>query len=76
LATDKEVPQLEYDEVSGFILLRRGKQKEIIGRPEGFTLHVWWGWDKLEWPISLDDLICVMREADQKKAERKAKSLQ
>lgn len=76
MTPNEEVPRLEYDEVSGFIILRRGTQKEVIGRPEGFTIHFWWGWDKRELPVSLDELVAVMTEAEKKKEERKAKSLQ
>jgi hypothetical protein len=60
-------PRLEYEESTGYIVLSDGRVRQVVCRPEGFHLYLWWkGGGGKEHPVTIDELVALAREAQDK----------
>jgi len=56
-------PGLVYDKESGLIVLTDGECRQVIARPEGMHLHLFWKRQKREVKVSLDHLVALIVQA-------------
>lgn len=56
-------PTLQYERQTGYIVLTDGKTRQVVTRPEGWILHLYWKKGKIEVPISLDHLVALVVQA-------------
>ena len=65
--SEDRTPAVQYEEETGYLVLKGPTCRQVLCRLDGFTLYFWDRLEKRERPVTLDDLVCHMREADRDK---------
>jgi hypothetical protein len=56
-------PRLLYDESSGYLILSDGKRRQVVARPDGMTIWLWWKFGKCEYPVTLEEIVAALEDA-------------
>lgn len=58
-----KTPTLCYEACSGFIVLTDGETRQVVARPDGWKLYLYWKKGKEEIPVSIDHLMALIVQA-------------
>ena len=66
MAIDESVtktPTLQYEASTGFIVLTDGECRQVVARPDGMRLYLYWKRGRKEIPVSIDHLMALIVQA-------------